>query len=296
MKARFYQDFRTLDLNNPGAMRPVGTELTRDESGVRVTLPANQGILPHTGFVTNFGVRGDFELTLTYEVLREETPSKGYGVGLAMLCQLDSPSREAFALGRRLTTHGRVLFTGQHKTRPSLLTSGRMRLRRVGPVVQYLVAEGDSPSFDEIEEKEFGTQDLEFVRVAGTAGESESALDARLIDFTVLADELPGLVPGETPRDYRWKLGMVGAFLVACAVALGLALWGRRGRATVGTATAPESAPSRTLSVFSCAACGKSLRAPAESAGKMVKCPVCGKVTRQPPAQAASGDGLSSGR
>jgi hypothetical protein len=45
-----------------------GNEVYRDELGVRITLPAGQGNLPHAGLVRNLPIPGDFEITLSYEV------------------------------------------------------------------------------------------------------------------------------------------------------------------------------------------------------------------------------------
>jgi hypothetical protein len=280
LHAVFHQDFRTIDLNSQQALRAVGSELHPDERGVRITLPAGQGILPHTGFVTNFTVRGDFEMTLAYEILEEETPTKGYGVGVALLGMLDSQTPTGLAVGRRLRTDGKAVFTGTRKGMPSTSPAGRLCLRRVGPVVHFLAAEGDSPEFIEFDQQEVGTADLQWVRVAGTAGESESALDARLLDFTVRAEQLPGLPDAEgPPRSHALAWG-VFASVIVLALGLGLTAW-RRWRlgkrpaaARTGAKPVPEATPKPL--VVPCPACGKKLRAGPALAGKQCKCPGCG--------------------
>jgi WD40 repeat protein len=286
LQAVFHQDFRTIDLNSQQVLRAVGSELHRDDRGVRVTLPAGQGILPHTGFVTNFTVRGDFEMTLAYEVLKEEKPVKGFGVSVAMFAMLDSQTQTGFAVARRLNTYGHVFFTGSRKYIPCTSTAGRLCLRRVGPVVHFLAAEGDSPEFIEFDQQEVGTGDLEWVRVAGTAGESESALDARLLDFTVRAEQLPGLVGAEAPSRSHALVWVVFATVIIVVFGLGLNAWrGRRRRkrpaaAGAGEEPAPEAAPKPLA--FACPACGKKLRAGTALAGKQCKCPGCGGTVPVP--------------
>jgi len=287
LKAEFHQDFRNFDVNQQQVLRAVGTEVYPEDRGVRITLPAGQGVLPHTGFVTNFPVRGDFEMTLAYEILKEETPAKGYGVGIAMLAEIDSEKKLSFSLGRRLRTNGMVSFTGSRKAMPSISTSGKLRLRRVGSVVHYLAADGSNSEFVELEEMEVGTADLQFVRVAGTAGESESGLDARLLDFTIRAEELPGMPELESSHESGWKIWVVVA--LAVVVSAGVVLVMRRGRqATKVSISAPDAPkqvrPDAATKVVSlqCSTCGKSLNAKAELAGKKVKCPKCGNVVLVP--------------
>jgi hypothetical protein len=56
----------------------------------------------------------------------------------------------------------------------------------------YLVADGDSNSFRELYRTIFGTQDLEFVRLAATPGGSRNAVEVVWKDLTIKAQALPG--------------------------------------------------------------------------------------------------------
>jgi WD40 repeat protein len=236
--------------------------------------------------MTNFTVHGDFDMTLAYEILKEETPTKGYGVGVALLGMLDSQKQIGLAVGRRLRTSGRAVFTGGTKFIPCTSTAGRLGLRRVGPVVHFLAAEGDSAELIELDQQEVGTGDLEWVRVAGTAGESESALDARLLDFTVRAEQLPGLPDAEGSSRSNALAWVASAAVIVLALGLGLIAW--RGRclrrrpaaAPAGAEPAPEAAPKPLA--FPCPACGKKLRAGPALAGKQCKCPGCGGMVAVP--------------
>src|SRR4051812_45478929 len=73
-KSTFHQDLRTAALDNPN-LRPLGEKVRFEPAGLRISLPAGRGKLPTTGLSTTFQVRGDFEITLSYEVLKAEQPT-----------------------------------------------------------------------------------------------------------------------------------------------------------------------------------------------------------------------------
>ena len=77
----------------------------------------------------------------------------------------------------------------------------------IGPTLHYQVAEKRTAStFHELFQSSFGTQDLEFVRIAATPGDSPDTVEVIWGDLTVRAEELPGwegdatLEPRNTPR------------------------------------------------------------------------------------------------
>jgi hypothetical protein len=59
-------------------------------------------------------------------------------------------------------------------------------------VLAYLVADGASGEFRELFRTEFGTQDLEFVRLAATPGGSRRSVAALWKHLTIKAQALPG--------------------------------------------------------------------------------------------------------
>jgi hypothetical protein len=291
LKATFHQDFREIDLKNQPFLRMVGPDIQRDERGLRITLAKGHGIPPHTGPVPRFAIRGDFEMTLAYEILAVDQPDKGYGVGVGMWAQLESPAKDAVAVARRLRTNGTTIFMsslartsdGQPrqqwgKTLPSASPRGKLRLQRLGAMVHFLVAEGDHAEFIELDQMEVSTTDVQTVHLFGGAGNSESGLDLRLLDFTVHAEALPGLAelaladlaPPRLAR--RWVVVIM--ILLACAFFGGLWLRNHRKVTTAAGARLPLS--------FPCSACGKTLKARAELAGQMVKCPRCSKTVLVP--------------
>jgi serine/threonine protein kinase len=320
----FRQDFRTLNLNSP-YLRVVGRAGQADDRGVRLTLPASEGKQPHSGFMTLFAVRGDFDATFSYEVLRADRPATGYGVGVSLYAVIDTKTNDAVSLARRVMPDGTTVFFSdrlkptdgrtvhQYKSIPSVSPAGKVRLQRVGSTIRYLVADGTDADFVQMDEQEFGTADVADMQVGGDAGGSEAALDARLLSFAVHAAELPGLpaptaepapAPAAAPQAAgKGWLAAAGVLGVVLAVSfVGAALYARRrGRPArkVPEAPAPDGAAvpgsAAPPGAFVCPGCGKKIRVRADFAGKKGKCPQCGQPVSIP-AAAEPGRGEDGGQ
>src|SRR5438105_9867666 len=81
LKAKFHQDLRGPDPQNPN-LRKLAEGVTWGPAGARLMLPAGQGKLPAAGLATNFQVKGDFEITASYEIINADLPTEGYGNGV----------------------------------------------------------------------------------------------------------------------------------------------------------------------------------------------------------------------
>src|SRR5439155_25470776 len=113
---------------------------------------------------TNFRVCGDFEITVSYEILKADRPSTGYGVGVSLYAAINPDTNDAVSLARRIHTDGTIKFVSDRITPgdpkpahkwsalPSVSPSGKLRLQRVGSKVRCLVAEGDNPEFALVDE------------------------------------------------------------------------------------------------------------------------------------------------
>lgn len=324
LKAEFHQSFRGGDPRNPN-LRPIREDNFRWEAaGARITLPAGQGKLPTTGIAANFKIKGDFEITVSYEVLNAEQPSEGYGVGVSMFVAIVPETMDAVSLARRIPRKGPAVFMSDRmkpeetkvnhvvKTMPSKAPAGRLRIQRSGSMVRFLVAEGDNTDFvpinqgdakDLMPEVEFGADEIRYFQVGGDAGDSQSALDLRLFDLSVRAEELPNLIelplrkqqaPSGTPpvaSSHGPGIVLILGLTAAGLLAIGACAWlfFRRHRATSVPqleTRSPEKAEPAMLAgtiVTSCAKCRMKLKVNAKLAGRHVKCPNCNDKVLVPP-------------
>src|SRR5207253_533469 len=129
-----------------------------EAAGLRITPPAGKPNHARTGVRPFITLHGDFEVTASYEILQADTPTEGFGVGVSVYVQTDPETKTAASLARRVMTTGKTLFVadrmdvgagGQHRMKyfPAAAATGRLRLKRVGPTVQFLVAEAGSENF-----------------------------------------------------------------------------------------------------------------------------------------------------
>jgi hypothetical protein len=58
--------------------------LKRDAGGIRIILSEKPSGFPPFGVTPRFCVRGDFEITASYELLKLERPASGYGAALGV--------------------------------------------------------------------------------------------------------------------------------------------------------------------------------------------------------------------
>jgi hypothetical protein len=222
-------DFRRLRISAPGG----ATTLVRPDSrGVRITIPPKFG--GSVAIETKFAIHGDFDLRASYEILSTPKPLVGFGVGpellvkprggwdkLASLSRFARPKDTVYSASfvRRVEEEKKV--SGNWPTTST--TKGTLRLVRTGPIVHYLVAEGNKPGFRPIYQVEFGDEDLEMARLAAVTGGSLAAVDVLWKDIEVRAEALPGLPDTATASDRSpWRLLSVIGTVVVLA---GMAVW-----------------------------------------------------------------------
>jgi len=232
-QAEYHRDFikegfDDVELRLVGPTRAVVTK--SEPRGFRITIPAQKSDLAPVGFVPQFKVRGDFEITLAYEILDREKPKSGGGVGVSLYLTSDTPTKEAVHLIRVLSARGneRVwvtrMSTDEEGKRiklndegiPFSSLKGRLRCTRVGSTLTYACAEAEGP-FQEFHSGEFGTEDLNMVRVGVENGNSKLAIGARFTDLSIRADELPGPATAKPPRPRRRVPWVVWAIMASVA-------------------------------------------------------------------------------
>jgi hypothetical protein len=277
----------------PDAIRWIKPEA----EGLRITIPDDLPVLEHVGVITTFPIKGDFEITVGFDILRADKPAEGNGVGFELYLLTSSPKGDGLGFYRmRHVKEGEVYsctraWTEDGNRRSSRKfyrassKSARFRLTRRGSEVTHWVAEGDEAEFRELHRTVLGPDDVKTVTLAAFPGKAQVGLDVRIKDFrvryggtavaaspsgdaTAPATTMGNQAPNRTP----WLLiGLAGAGLVAG----GGFVWWRR--------VHPQGSANRVSTLtFECGACGKKLRAKAELAGKEVKCPHCGQAATVP--------------
>ena len=100
-------------------------------------------------------------------------------------------------------------------------TSGKLRLKRQGTVLHYLVADGESDEFVELREAEFSEGDLSQLYFAAQTGGSPTPVDVAWTDLEVRAGQLVRpYQPPEAPPIWPILLfGVGGVLLIVLAVA-----------------------------------------------------------------------------
>jgi hypothetical protein len=205
-----------------------------DKKGLRFNVPAGLG--EGATVVTKFGIAGDFEITGTFEALSNIRPLTGWGLGPEILIKPPGGWDKFASAGRFLMTketayslvHGYKV--GDEKqydasTIPTECKAGQFRLVRTGSTLHFQVAEGESPVFQELFATEFGTEPLEYVRLAAVTGGSKQAAEVLWKDLIVRAEDLPGFSgPVSRPPDPYRGLSWLALGVVAVA-GIGAIVW-----------------------------------------------------------------------
>ena len=241
----FRHDFRGRPL--PAELTPFNGEDGRffreEPEGLRIVIPDTwEHPWGGIGFRTSFGLLGDFEITTTFELLHADTPPHGYGVGLCLYAAKAGGGGASLCRLRRRGDRDLLLWdhsqAGTGKGGPPVYEdslpcpdkSGRLCLKRVGPMVHYLWSAGlEGGPYTELAKVDYGDGAVDRIRLAGVTGRQPFNLDVRLLELHVRsksADPTIQTAMGSPRRS--WKLWAVAAIFLG----LGLATWFavRRGR------------------------------------------------------------------
>jgi serine/threonine protein kinase len=303
------------DRGNLEIVGPDGEQCVHFEpNGLRITLPTRydgpsgwHGERPDTGVAIPVVVKGDFEITVRFEILQEPEPQDaGFPqTRLSLDVAVDRAHNSVAALSRRVESSGGTEFltwvslwnedAGKHeqhfKAFFTAAKTGRLRLTRLGSVVTYSVSEGEQAEFTQLLKYSFSAEDLEDVRILASTGGPKAALDARVSDLRVRAVSLsqttpePGSFSG-IQKGSKGGAAITLAALLVLAATVGVWLAVRHNRRAANQDADPNEEdiePEGAAPIaFSCAGCGKNLKARADLAGKKVKCPGCRKAVVLP--------------
>ncbi len=294
----FYYDFRnkeTLDENfkliGPNAVKRIKFE----PEGMRITLAAEQNTPAAVGVTTQFSIKGDFEITIAYEILRADKPKKGSGAGLEIFLMTDTPTKEALAFSRRIRSSGLDAYTSARLTTtiqgkrgdvvgldlkdiPASGKSGQLRITRIGANAVLSIAETTGKDFLHLYSVPLGMEDITFLRLAvNNPSGTENFVDLRLHDFHVRSafpDALKTNVPVEFLQNLPKKqlkeirtptgsvaISLVIGMVIILSLALVVGLFVRRRRQKEPAAQQTQLAPAPEKSSVAKKSVGRSIGA-----------------------------------
>jgi len=240
----FYLDFRSSDFpptTTLGIALDEGDQkiVRRESSGVRIRVSGKKSGFPPFGISPRFRVSGDFEITVSYELVKLDKPASGYGVSVSLWAMTDTPSVDAATLSRAHRPHDGNAWVADKgwwavsekkyyhdgQTFPTQCRAGKLRLVRTGSVMHYLVAEGDSDEFRELRLASFNDEDLSQIHLGVDTGESTSPVEVLLKDLRIRAEELPvGASRRQTSR--AWLIWLVAGIIgIGAVFASALVFW-----------------------------------------------------------------------
>jgi predicted RNA-binding Zn-ribbon protein involved in translation (DUF1610 family) len=202
-----------------------------EPAGLHITLPLGYPKpRPGTGVVTDFGVKGDFEITIAFEILPGKTPDLPVNwANLRIVIVPNEPpvpevwhkaDQNRAVLAREITgKESAGTFLGnatkwnsdvprdkwnnedfskveQHdgKRSPAVALTGRLRLVRIGADLFFFTSENADPEFKQLRPKyEFGIKDLKNVHFLASTGTAGDTVDVLVTDLHIRAD---GFVKG----------------------------------------------------------------------------------------------------
>ncbi len=205
-----------------------------EKGGYRFWLPAGVAGVGQTGVYSYFSLSGDCEVTLGFELLNLPSPREGYGSGLGLAFDAgDDIGRATLQRVEKLKNEsGYILQISPGKKSPlkeeyllvpSAATRGRMGLRREKKELVFLASDDLKAPLVQIGSLAFTDQTIRAVRFFADPGGSPTAVDARVGEIEIRAEQITGGVPrSESGHPLLWLWTLVP---VAGA---GLAFWGWR--------------------------------------------------------------------
>ncbi|MCI0683942.1 MAG: DUF1583 domain-containing protein [Gemmataceae bacterium] len=246
------------DLRKLTLIAPENREfMTLAPEGLRIRLPAGfEGERKLHGVNSGMIAQGDFEITASFEVLREPALGEAgdQGTKVHLLLNVNRPPWDLAGFSRHLKANKPTQYTAWRNawddaTRKNKQkfkgfavkgTKWRFRLTRTGATLSYFLAEEGDPDFRLLQQHDFPPDDVKDIRVVASTGGPLAALDVRITDLRIRAESLPNLPNVDaaeargksvapTGRDWRiWLAAGVGVILL---LGLVVAFWqSRRGQ------------------------------------------------------------------
>jgi hypothetical protein len=233
-------------------MGPSAEQCVRFEpEGLRITLQGHPNDGPGTGVGTHLAVKGDFEITVSFEILKEPEPEETTGNGTRFAVMINMPERCVARINRGVHADGGTEFWAfsivwdkvadreqrrNSNSKQTVTKTGRLRIVRSSSDLTFYGAEGANDFTLVGERKGFGAQDLDNVALVGQVVGPKAALDVRFTDLRIRAESLPQapVISVQKVVEKGWlAVGLVLAMLITLTLCLGVWLFMRYRRRPV---------------------------------------------------------------
>jgi len=172
--------------------------------GVRCTIPPGDGKVKYCGVGLLFDLRGDFEITAGFKIVSLPEPEPKCPCGLKITVKdadrqhwavvarwHRNPQGQIFSAGNTVLRDGEYVLDSNGYA--ATANAGRLRLKRTGTTLCFLVAEGPGDEFTELRTAEFTSDDMTTIDLATQTGGSPTGIDILWTDLYVRADEFLGI-------------------------------------------------------------------------------------------------------
>jgi len=215
----FFQDFRG-DKAISDYLKFIGpnaeTIAKHDDAGLRITIPPEQLARETVGLRSTFGLKGDFEITASYEMLHDDRPQDGNGIGFMLYLVTDSAKGDALGVYRLLKVkegdvymvtrrstnkEGKRDTINNHYSAPG--KTGQVRLARTGATVKVFALDGDAKEFRELGPYDFVTDNIKRIELMAYPGRADRPImpqkpvDIRIKNVRIRAESFPFLPAAE---------------------------------------------------------------------------------------------------
>lgn len=172
------------------------------QQGMQIVTPRAKTILPPTGVEFKKALRGDFEVTVPFEIVDIATPKRGYGVGMRVLIRTDSPTPVTASVARRVLSNGKHVFlfyctarpaNSPNNADPTYIASsnhGELQLKRDGSVLYFMVCDGQQRPPRTIYQHDIGDADVCTIQISADTGGAAATINALFRRATIRADSI----------------------------------------------------------------------------------------------------------
>jgi hypothetical protein len=213
---------------------PAKSILREAQGAIRIRLPAATKDVAQTGLYSYVVLAGDFEVSASYEWIAVAPPQRGRGVrcgiivdtgdtGMSVsLARANLPGKdqgEGYAVTVRQPPGTEPKYKTTHY--PNRAKAGRLVLRREKAELVCDVAEGDKDRPRQLCCLPFPEGTVRQVRIYADAGGSPTAVDVRLGQIRIRAEEITGgFARREQPTTMPWWPFVAGSLFVAVVALL----------------------------------------------------------------------------